>query len=360
MRLEFLINEHVIPHNMTLFQAIRMYGRSAQRTTSVRSLSLVSSSNDVRSSDEESETDNDESIFPSTALWTRVHTIAYRQVNSSSSGVPAVSQAIGGATTTTTTTASSRVRANAPTTSSSSSTSKTAKKSSKTAKRSSAAPPVDDLWLNGHCPASKSLLHEHLSESIGSILTVNDLSLNAISLLHILNALNLFWYDLFRQTNTMLSSDQHSTLTLSPANEFISSKLTSKVNRQLQDPVVLMMGHIPSWITEIGYKCLFLFPFETRQMIFYTNAFDRERAMQRLSDNSDLLTQQQQQQQSQQQESHERQNLTPRVERKKIQLSRANILNEMEKVLENWNSKHILEVQYEDEVRRSKISSLLF
>lgn len=32
MRLEFLINEHIIPHNMTIYQAVRLYSTSTQRT----------------------------------------------------------------------------------------------------------------------------------------------------------------------------------------------------------------------------------------------------------------------------------------------------------------------------------------
>ena len=34
--------------------------------------------------------------------------------------------------------------------------------------------------------------------------------------------------------------------------EFISSKLTAKANRQLQDPLVIMTGNLPCWLTEIG------------------------------------------------------------------------------------------------------------
>jgi E3 ubiquitin-protein ligase TRIP12 len=189
----------------------------------------------------------------------------------------------------------------------------------------------------------KSLLITALNESISSILTINDLSLNAISLVHILNSLNLYWYDLYFHTNTMFNH-HHLSLTLISKNEYLSLKLTAKVNRQLQDPVVIMMGQIPSWITEMGYTCSFLFPFETRQMIFYPCAFDRERAMQRLLDGSDILTQQYNNDQT------DRQSVVPRIERKKVQLSRVTILSEMEKILENWNSKQFLEVQYEDEV----------
>ena len=219
-------------------------------------------------------------------------------------------------------------------------TTHSSKKTIKTSKRSTITPAIDDLWINGQCPQAKSFLVSSLNESI---LTINDLSLNAIFLLRILHSLNLYWYDLYSQTNTLLNQ-ANSALTLISKNEFISAKLTSKVNRQLQDPVVIMMGQIPSWITEMGYSCSFLFPFETRQMLFYPCAFDRERAMQRLLDNSDILTQQQNHDQT------ERQSIIPRIERKKVQLSRENILPEMEKILENWNSKHFLEVQYEDEV----------
>ena len=32
MRLEFLIDDHVIPHNMTIYQAVRLYSVSSHRT----------------------------------------------------------------------------------------------------------------------------------------------------------------------------------------------------------------------------------------------------------------------------------------------------------------------------------------
>ena len=66
--------------------------------------------------------------------------------------------------------------------------------------------------------------------------------------------------------------------------------------------------------------------------------------MQRLLDTSDILTQQHNNDQT------DRQSIIPRIERKKVQLSRGNILPEMERILDNWNSKHFLEVQYEGEV----------
>ncbi|CAF3130703.1 unnamed protein product [Rotaria sp. Silwood2] len=315
MRLEFLINDHIIPHNMTIYQAVRLYSTPTQRTA-----------------DNESETDTDESIFSSSTIWTRIHTINYRQATNSSSTINTSL----GTSNITTSSSSNRIRRTI-------NTQNLSKKTIKTSKRSSIISTIDELWLNGQCKKSKSLLITTLDESLSSILTINDLSLNAIFLLRILNSLNIYWYDLYIHTNTM-HNNQNIILTLISKNEFLSAKLTSKVNRQLQDPVVMMMGQIPSWITEMGYSCSFLFPFETRQMLFYPCAFDRERAMQRLLDSSDMLTQQHNNDQT------DRQSIIPRIERKKVQLSRTNILSEMEKILDNWNSKHFLEVQYEDEV----------
>ena len=33
--------------------------------------------------------------------------------------------------------------------------------------------------------------------------------------------------------------------------EFISTKLTAKANRQLQDPLVIMTGNIPQWLPQV-------------------------------------------------------------------------------------------------------------
>ena len=69
-----------------------------------------------------------------------------------------------------------------------------------------------------------------------------------------------------------------------PATEFINTKLTAKVNRQLQDPIVIMTSNLPTWLKDIGCVCPFLFPFETRQLLFYVTSFDRDRALLRLLD----------------------------------------------------------------------------
>jgi E3 ubiquitin-protein ligase TRIP12 len=60
--------------------------------------------------------------------------------------------------------------------------------------------------------------------------------------------------------------------------------LTAKVNRQLQDPIIIMTSNLPPWLKEVATFCPFLFPFETRQLLFYVTLFDWDRALLRLLD----------------------------------------------------------------------------
>lgn len=64
----------------------------------------------------------------------------------------------------------------------------------------------------------------------------------------------------------------------------MNPKLAAKANRQLQDPLVVMTGHLPKWLPELMHSLSFVFPFETRLMYFCVWALDRDRAMQRLMD----------------------------------------------------------------------------
>ena len=50
-----------------------------------------------------------------------------------------------------------------------------------------------------------------------------------------------------------------------------------------------MQRHV--WLCTCSYLCIsvfrpFLFPFDTRQLLFYVTTFDRDRALMRLQDNS--------------------------------------------------------------------------
>jgi len=127
-----------------------------------------------------------------------------------------------------------------------------------------------------------------------------------------------------------------------PQKQFLSSKLTPKLARQMQDPLAVFSGGLPSWCNQLTKACPFLFPFETRRQYFYSASFGLSRALQRL----------------QQQQSAENSNLNNnlevrvgRVQRQKVRVYRHRILDSAMKVMEMYGShKAVLEVEYFGEV----------
>lgn len=162
-------------------------------------------------------------------------------------------------------------------------------------------------------------------------MTIQDASLEVLCLLRIINALNMHWNTLYPALETKM---------ILPASDFLNSKIAAKASRQLQDPLVIMTGNLPNWLQQIASVCPFLFPFETRQLLFYATSFDRDRALQRLLDMTPELSST---------DSQER--VTPRLDRRKRTISREDILKQAEQVMQDLaTSKALLEVQYENEV----------
>ncbi|XP_014682020.1 PREDICTED: E3 ubiquitin-protein ligase TRIP12-like [Priapulus caudatus] len=293
-KLQFTIGEHALPYNITVYQAIRQHGAIA---------------------DDGQETDTDsEHPFGRTNIWVQTHTIWYRAVAddeplnlSSASTINAVGSASAGVS-------PKKGKAAAAT------SSKVLSKSKK-----------EDLWSNGVCPPTFSLLDVALAPTLPEVTTTRDPSLDVIALLRVLYTINRYWGTLYELP------------TYEPvvaAAEFVNHKITAKANRQLQDPLMIITAHIPPWLPEIANACPFLFPFDTRQTLFYATSFDRDRAMQRLLDAAPDLTAA---------DSGER--VTPRLERRKRTVSRDELLRQAEQVMNDLAaSKAVLEIQYENEV----------
>lgn len=142
--------------------------------------------------------------------------------------------------------------------------------------------------------------------------TIQDASLEVLCLLRILNSLNTYWSTLYQYIEYK---------PIIPTTEFLNSKIAAKASRQLQDPLVIMTGNLPNWLQQIATCCPFLFPFETRQLLFYATSFDRDRALQRLLDMAPELSST---------DSSER--VTPRLDRRKKTISREEILKQAEQV----------------------------
>ncbi|XP_008104432.1 E3 ubiquitin-protein ligase TRIP12 isoform X1 [Anolis carolinensis] len=282
-RLQFYIGEHLLPYNMTVYQAVRQFSLQAE--------------------EERESTDDESNPLGRAGIWTKTHTIWYKPVREDEDSNK---DCVGG----------KRGRAQtAPT-----------KTSPRNAKKH------DELWHDGICPSVSNPLEVYLISSPPENITFEDPSLDAVILLRVLHAISRYWYYLY---------DNASCKEIIPTSEFINSKLTAKANRQLQDPLVIMTGNIPTWLTELGKSCPFFFPFDTRQMLFYVTAFDRDRAMQRLLDTNPEINQ------SDSQDSR----VAPRLDRKKRTVNREELLKQAESVMQDLgSSRAMLEIQYENEV----------
>ena len=178
-----------------------------------------------------------------------------------------------------------------------------------------------------------------LSARLPDTVSVSDASLDVVCLLRVLHAVSRHWGCLYQLPHYK---------PLLAQTEFVSSKMSAKASRQLQDPLVIMTGNLPAWLQQVAAACPFLFPFEVRQLLFYATSFDRDRALQRLLEASPELNSA---------EAHER--VTPRLDRRKRTVSRSDILRQAEQVVQDLaTSRALLEVQYENEVR--PIFTLLF
>uniref|UniRef100_A0A1B0DRJ3 E3 ubiquitin-protein ligase n=1 Tax=Phlebotomus papatasi TaxID=29031 RepID=A0A1B0DRJ3_PHLPP len=281
-KLQFLIGDHILPYNMTVYQAVKQFSP------------LVN---------DQSETDTDtETPIGNASIWVQQHTIYYRPMEDD----PAVGSNKSG---------------------SSGSSKKSGKSSAAKLSRKKT-----EFWTEGTVPQITSPLTPFLVTSLpGDIVTVQDASLDALCMLRIVNALNRHWAHLY-------SGVVH--INIIPQSEFVHSKITAKANRQLQDPLVIMTGNLPQWLQQIAMVCPYLFPFETRHLLFYAVSFDRDRALQRLLDTTpDLNTG----------DTSER--VTPRLDRRKRAIAREDILKQAEMIIQDFgHSKALLEIQYENEV----------
>ncbi|XP_072248760.1 E3 ubiquitin-protein ligase TRIP12 isoform X12 [Leuresthes tenuis] len=282
-RLQFYIGDHLLPYNMTVYQAVRQYSLQAE--------------------EERESTDDEANPLGRAGIWTKTHTIWYKPVREDEDGSK---DTVGG----------KRGRAQtAPT-----------KTSPRNAKKQ------DELWHDGVCPSVINPLETYLTSEPPETITFDDPSLEVILLLRVFQSISRYWFYLH---------DNAACKEIILTNEFINSKLTAKANRQLQDPLVIMTGNIPTWLIELGKTCPFFFPFDTRQMLFYVTAFDRDRAMQRLLDTNPEINQ------SDSQDSR----VAPRLDRKKRTINRDELLKQAESVMQDLgSSRAMLEIQYENEV----------
>jgi E3 ubiquitin-protein ligase TRIP12 len=256
-KLELLINDHVLPTNMTIYQAIKQFGSSGPP---------------VASSDQSMLTENDaeNTSLINNAIWSKVHLIHYRIAQSSNTSASSSS-------TTTAAAATSEVSSKAST-SKETDTKRSTRNSITKQQTSSTLPVVSkkqqsntknendsslDVATDSITNTSSSGLDVSLTNFLNKLTSskskleenINDRSIDSILLLRLLSSVNREWLLMYKDvlslesiftftnnTNTDLATQSSAFLT--GMNEFVNTKLTAKANRQLQDPLVVMTGKI--------------------------------------------------------------------------------------------------------------------
>jgi E3 ubiquitin-protein ligase TRIP12 len=241
-KIELLINNQVLPSNMSVYQALKTYSAESSK-------------------DADNEAENS---FMNNAIWSKLHMIYYRlaQQPAAPTETPV---AIAEATTKEPESAQKRI-----TRASHSSTSLAAGSSAKTSKALSkcktSKSDLDAFEQEQSSPSlsntsvgiASTVFYSYLTNKWPSDnnLSLNDQSIESISLLRILNALNRNWYmmysdiygqDYFIANSLVLGQSTQAPAFLVNSDQFVNSKLTAKANRQLQDPLVIMTGHLPKW-----------------------------------------------------------------------------------------------------------------
>ncbi|XP_047332600.1 E3 ubiquitin-protein ligase UPL3-like isoform X2 [Impatiens glandulifera] len=289
-RLVFYAGGKQLNKNLTIYQAIQRH--------------LV-----VDEAEDERFTSNDFISSDGNRFWSDVYTITYQRADNQNDKDPAGT-----------------------------SNSLSASKSSNVSSTSNAEPP--------HCV---SLLDSILQGELPCDLEKSNSIYNILALLRVLEGLN----QLSPRLRVQALMDSYSEGKIAnldilvvtgvriPGEEFINSKLTLKLSRQIQDALSLCSGSLPAWCSQLTKSCPFLFPFEIRRQYLYSTAFGLSRALHRL----------QQQGVDGHGSSNEREVRVGRLKRQKFRVSRNRILDSAAKILELYSSqKTVLEVEYFGEV----------
>ena len=129
-----------------------------------------------------------------------------------------------------------------------------------------------------------------------------------------------------------------------PLASFINTKLTAKMNRQLEEPLIVASNCLPDWATDLARTFPFLFPFETRHLFLQSTSFGYARSMVRWQNN---------QAENDDRRDRRRDDRPPmgRPQRQKVRISRSRILESALKVMEMYGpGPSVLEVEYFEEV----------
>lgn len=204
-----------------------------------------------------------------------------------------------------------------------------------TFKRVSGPPPPEPSTLPN---AGEEKLAEADRLEMPSSLSKDPTTASILRLLRVLHEMNATIDDILTETR----DSAH--ISPEPLAHFINTKLTAKVNRQLEEPLIVASSCLPSWSEDLARLFSFLFPFETRHLFLQSTSFGYSRAMMRWHNSQST-------EDNRRDMRRESQPFLGRLQRQKVRISRARILDSAMKVMELYGSSpSVLEVEYFDEV----------
>ena len=169
-------------------------------------------------------------------------------------------------------------------------------------------------------------LHEHPTTSA------------ILRLLDILHELNAHLDDVLDEKMRNVKVDAE------PLSQFVNTKLTAKLNRQLEEPLIVASNCLPSWSEDLARLYPFLFPFETRHLFLQSTSFGYSRSMTRWQNAQST-------EDTRRDRHRDERPFLGRLQRQKVRISRARILESAVKVMELYGSSpSVLEVEYFEEV----------
>ncbi|KAL8660104.1 MAG: hypothetical protein Q9226_000096 [Calogaya cf. arnoldii] len=161
---------------------------------------------------------------------------------------------------------------------------------------------------------------------------------NILRLLNILHELNANIDDILDESN------DSTRLNTEPLSQFVNTKLTAKLNRQLEEPLIVASKCLPSWSEDLPRLYPFLFPFETRHLFLQSTSFGYSRSMTRWQNSQPVDD-------TRRERHRDDRPFAGRLQRQKVRISRTRILESALKVMELYGaSSSVLEVEYFEEV----------
>jgi E3 ubiquitin-protein ligase TRIP12 len=198
-----------------------------------------------------------------------------------------------------------------------------------TYKKAPGPPPVESSTLTQALDNARPM-----QAGIPASLSDNPTTGSILQLLSILHGLNSNIDDV------LADHKEGGKLVPEPLSQFVNTKLTAKLNRQLEEPLIVASGCLPSWSEDLPRHYPFLFPFETRHLFLQSTSFGFARSMNRWQND-----------QSNDSRMRDERQFLGRLQRQKVRISRAKILESALKVMDLYGgSAAILEVEFFDEV----------